>query len=652
MREEEENDSPPKICCICKLKHDIRVESKVDLARREIEESLGTTAKTIVTLPALFKKPPFSQLDDIVIDRVTRLLYLGKAHGFLAEAEDLSKLVRLMRTATYLREIYGIMLTQEEKVPEIVKAIGLHDVKAGVSPLGKFIDVSPNIQFYNQKLGDGSLLTTVFLIPAQTLLEYAAEVVKLPYVTFTRQFTNLDEKLDRMEAGVKKGIEELRQHLTHDFKRMPWLGLFKERIGDYVDWAFSDFRTWGLHFVHKHEGKADPWLARSALNLLGVSENDTVLDPFCGSGTFIADAPLLDINAIGMDINPLSTMITKVKCGLADIPLPELRESLIKIQKKSSASSQPKGKLRSVLAELGKNDKQKLLGNEDAFLEILSTKDAIDGVSDSEPIRDFLYVILSRSITEIGVKQQKRKLNASGNFMKDAITFYLQTYASQEILHALKIEAKGRCKVLTSDARNSKAILDGKVDGIVTSPPYFDAVDYVGSSTLPIRILGIDGDNKHLESQTIGSRSRITGDTDRFLCDMLPESCRLLVEGLMRFGRERKARIVLQYLTDITDCLHRFQEVINEKRRMIFVVGKYHNWKLGNNNVLIDGAQVLIDIGEHVGLPLEYELSHSISKIEAGKRIREESVIVWRKDENIRSKRDASRSKNILKIVS
>nr|MDO8099095.1 hypothetical protein [Candidatus Njordarchaeota archaeon] len=652
MRNEGENEFPPRIYCICKLKHDIRVESKVDLCKREIEESLGTTVETIVTLPALFKKNPFSRLADKIVDRMTRLLYLGRAHGFLAEVENWRKLVRLARNATYLREVYGIILTQEDKVPQIAEALSLHDTQAGIHDVDKFIDISPAAQIYNQRLEGGFLLTTVFLIPSQTLLEYATEVVKLPYVTFTKQFTNLGEKLDRMEAGVKKGIDELLQHLRHGFKRMPWLGLFKECIGDYVDWAFSDFRTWGLHFIHKHEGKADPWLARSALNLLGVGENETVLDPFCGSGTFIADAPLLDINAVGVDINPLSTMITRMKCSLADIPLPQLRKSIIKIQKKPSASSQLKGKLRSILPELEKNDKQKLLGNEDIFLEILSTKDAIDDVSDNETIRDFLYVMLSRQITEIGAKQPRRRFDVKSNFMKDAIAFYLQTSASQEILHALNIEAKGRCKVSTSDARNLKAILDSKVDGIVTSPPYFDALDYVSSSMLPIKILGLDGNNKRLPNETIGSRSRTASDTDLFLYDLLPESCRTLVEELMRFGRERKARIVLQYLTDITGCLHQFSEVLNDKRRMIFVVGKYHSWKFGNSDVLIDGAQALIDIGEHVGLPLEYELSHNISKIEAGRRIREESIIVWRKDENVQSKRDASRSKNILKIIS
>jgi tRNA G10 N-methylase Trm11 len=648
----QENELSSKIYCVCKLKHDIRVESKVDLAGKEIEQVLDEPVETIVTLPALFKKLPFSQLDDVVIDRMTRLLYLGKAHGFLSEITDFKKLIAIARKATYLREVYGIMLTREDKIPEITRALGSRVAKASVKDAGGLIDVSPVIQLYNQRLPSGSLLSTVFLIPTQTLLEYAAEVVKLPYVTFTKQFTILDEKLDRMEAGVRKGTDELFQHLTHDFRRMPWLGLFKEHIGDYVDWAFSDFRTWGLHFIHKHEGKADPWLARSALNLLGLNENDTVLDPFCGSGTFIADSPLLNLSAIGVDINPLSTMITKVKCNLTNISLPQLRDSLIRVQKRSPASLLAKDKLRSIQSELDKDSKKKLLGKEDFILEILSIKDAIDEFSDDQSVKDFLYVILSRSITQIGARQQEGKSNAMSNFVRDAIAFYLQIYASQEILHKLDITTKSRCKISTSNARNIRTVVDGKVDGIVTSPPYFDALDYVSPSLLSIRILGLDDNNGHLRNETIGSSIQIADDKDMFLSDLLPESCDLLVKELMQFGREKKARIVLRYLTDMADCLQQFSEVLNEKGRMIFVVGKYHNWKLGNKNVLVDGAQALIDIGEHVGFRLEHELSHSISKIEPGKRIEEESVVVWRKDENAQSKRDAHRSRKIIRVMS
>jgi site-specific DNA-methyltransferase (cytosine-N4-specific) len=469
------------------------------------------------------------------------------------------------------------------------------------------------------------------LEPVQTLLEYAAEVVKLPYVTFTKQYRDLIERLDRMEAGLKRGVADLVEHLASSPKRMPWLGLYKEHVGDYVDWAFSDFRTWGLHFIHKQEGKADPWLARSMLNLLGVEDRCRVLDPFCGSGTFIADAPLLNIDAIGIDINPLSSMIAKVKCGLTRIDLTDLRESLIRIEKESTRLLDSGTRIKSLALELDEKDKQRLSGKEASILDILSTKDIIDKVIEVGLTRDFLYTMLSRSIIEV-TEKRRRRYSAKEGFMKDAIDFYLYAVASREMLRSLDIEAEGACRIFTADARNLQSLFDGKVDGIVTSPPYFDALDYVSFSRLPARILGIGTGSKQLELETIGSKNRLASDIDVWsMSDLLPGSARSLFSQLLRSGRERKARVVLQYLLDMSDCLHMFYNVLNEKSRMIFVVGRYHNWKIGDSNVMFDGAQVLTDIGESVGFTLEDKLSHNISKIEAGQRIKEESIIIWRK---------------------
>jgi DNA modification methylase len=633
MAIEDNIEIPVSLQCICKLKHDIRVESKVDLARKEVEQCLGTPVTMLTILPTLFRNHPFSLLDDKIVDRMTRLLYLGKAHAFQTELQDLSKLIKLCKNATYLREIYAIGVFTKDLINDIAISFGVHDFhEEDVLELGRFIRILPNVQIYNQALSSNKLLTTIFLVPVQTLLEYATEVVKLPYVTFTKQFPSLVERLDRMEDGVKKGIVDLIEHLATSPKRMPWLGLYKEHVGDYVDWAFSDFRTWGLHFIHKQEGKADPWLARSVLNLLGVEEGGRVLDPFCGSGTFIADAPLLNLDAIGVDINPLSTMIAKVKSNLTGLNLADVKESLIRIQEEKTKLPDPRTALKPLVDELQEKDRQRLLGKERTLLDLLSIKDSIDHVTDDGMTKDFLYTILSRSVLEV-IEKQKRKYAAKDSFMKDAVDFYLYALASQEMLRTLDIEAHGKCSIVTADAHNLKELFDGKVDGIVTSPPYFDAIDYVGFSRLPIRFLGIGKVGEQLEYETIGSKKRLASNTDMWsMSDLLPESARSLFSQLLKSGRESKARIVLQYLLDMSDCLHEFFDVLSEKRKMIFVVGRYHNWKVGENDMMFDGSQVLSDIGESVGFVLEDRLSHNISKIEAGRRIREESIIIWRKE--------------------
>ena len=43
------------------------------------------------------------------------------------------------------------------------------------------------------------------------------------------------------------------------------------------------------------------------------------MDPFCGSGTISLDSSLLGRNAVGLDINPLSVLITQVKTTPLDM---------------------------------------------------------------------------------------------------------------------------------------------------------------------------------------------------------------------------------------------------------------------------------------------------------------------------------------------
>jgi hypothetical protein len=642
------SSSIDEIYCVCKLKHDIRVESKIDLAKEEIERCLGTEAKTISSLPLLIKKLPFSELDDKILHRMMRLLYLGKAQGFLIKAINAKDLTKLAKRATYLREIYGILQVPKYEIPYLIDELGYNINSLKLQETERFIDISPNCQIFNQQLKEENYLSTIIFIPHQTILEYGSEVLKLPYVTFTKQFTKIGERLEVMEKGIEMGMDELIDYMNHSFDRMPWLGLFKEHIGDYVDWAFSNFRTWGLHFIHKHEGKADPWLARSALNLLGVDEGAKVLDPFCGSGSFIADAPLMGINAYGIDINPLSTMIAIVKCKLAEIPLQELKETMVNIYERVSKEGfSTEVKLRPLIEELEAKDKRILTEKARLFESILLIKEKIDEKTDEGLVRDFLYTILSRSIIDIAEK--KRTNNPWEKFVSDFIDFYLYAYAAQRVLSMLNIEAKGKCNIHTGDSRNAQKLLKGEiVNGIVCSPPYFDALDYVSFSRLPIILLKLDEKSKDLNINTIGSKARIANLDPEYL-DTLPESSRLLINQLIKNGRESKAKVVLQYLVDMKDCLCEFSNVINKGAHIIFVVGKYHHWKFGKDDMQVDGAQVLIDLGESVDLVLENELSHNISKIEAGKRIKEESIIVWKKD-NIQSKRDPKRSQNVIKL--
>ena len=76
-------------------------------------------------------------------------------------------------------------------------------------------------------------------------------------------------------------------------------------------------RSWssdyGTHGWHRYVGRFPPHLIRAILNHFNATENDVVLDPFCGSGTTLVEARLLGIPSIGIEVSPLSALISKTK---------------------------------------------------------------------------------------------------------------------------------------------------------------------------------------------------------------------------------------------------------------------------------------------------------------------------------------------------
>lgn len=82
-----------------------------------------------------------------------------------------------------------------------------------------------------------------------------------------------------------------------------------EGVQDFKAWSTRDF---GRPARDSKSGMLPPKLARMMINLSGVQMSQTLLDPFCGSGTILMEADLLGIeHIIGSDISPKAIADTK-----------------------------------------------------------------------------------------------------------------------------------------------------------------------------------------------------------------------------------------------------------------------------------------------------------------------------------------------------
>ncbi len=74
------------------------------------------------------------------------------------------------------------------------------------------------------------------------------------------------------------------------------------------------------HGFHKYPAKFIPDIPKWAIEKhLNEKKGKTILDPFCGSGTTLVEGVLAGHNVIGIDIDPLSLWISKVKTTSVDM---------------------------------------------------------------------------------------------------------------------------------------------------------------------------------------------------------------------------------------------------------------------------------------------------------------------------------------------
>lgn len=625
---------------LAKVKFDLRNPDELYFSQREIDSLLATRTKFIKTIGTLMKERPFNLLDDEVIHLITRLAYMGEGQAFRAEI-PCRELLTIVRKATFFRELYAIFEIENNLsvLKREFETIGL-DINNDQLKDQK-IDANPYTQIFLKELSEKNELVTIRFMPFHTIFEYVTEVKKLPAAVFRpKNSEDWGNYFEEKEAGIRNGIDELLAHLKSGHYRSPHFGLGKDHVGDFVDWASTDLRKPFLHYLHKYKGKGDPRISRALINLLNVHTGDTILDPFAGSGAFIADAPTMGINAIGVEILNIGKMIAEVKCNLG-IDLSNLRRDIIKV---FDSTDKPllKQDLRNELSELKnkmtKNGTYAAYGKIEPHLgKILFLRKEIEGLK-SEEIRKFLLILLSQQVVEYSEKSRTWDIvNSFKAYVEDR---YLTLYATNKLAEILDVNlSKSMVRIIKGDSTNMSMLKDRSIDGILTSPPYFDALDYIGNNKTSILVLGLDEDlvwestkgfyeAKHRDERNHEKLPLFV--SDKYVSIELPESSMRLIELLEKSQRSYKSKIVKNYLKMMKLSFEECYRVLKKDRYYLMVISKFHSWIINNKEEIVDTSPVLGDLGKSVGFKLVDVIEHGLSKADKGK-IGVEDILVFQK---------------------
>ncbi len=239
------------------------------------------------------------------------------------------------------------------------------------------------------------------------------------------------------------------------------------KIND-VDWNFPNSgKTDSLSNIHPYPAKFIPDIPKNLIRLFPPPKGSSIFDPFCGSGTTLVEAQKAGYNSIGVDLNPIACLISKIKTS----PLPKnLEQIAIDVIEKSR-----KENINLDLPEIPNLDhwfkKEIQIEVSKLVYEIHNT---------DNPAREFLLLALSSILVRISnqdsdtryaaIEKNLDKESVYKNF-KNSISRIIKVKKGQIELPKSLIINKNILKTNVIDIPN-------KIGLAITSPPYPNAYEY------------------------------------------------------------------------------------------------------------------------------------------------------------------------------
>lgn len=251
------------------------------------------------------------------------------------------------------------------------------------------------------------------------------------------------------------------------------------------------------HGFHKYPAKFIPHVPKWAIGkYLNGSKDKNILDPFCGSGTTLVEGLLAGYNVIGMDIDPLSTLISKVKTTRID----ENELNNISNWLKKEIQTKRKGTFIPECITLDH------WFTEDAIKKLSTIRSLIDQIQvifgnhkEIVDIQDLLIVCFSSIIRRVSnADNESQKTYVSHTKIKEpeevnSLFFTQLDLFIVRVISFSKITSQESTNriIHTSSILSLEQKLTGlTIDLAITSPPYIKAIDYIYNQMVELFWIG------------------------------------------------------------------------------------------------------------------------------------------------------------------
>jgi tRNA G10 N-methylase Trm11 len=374
------------------------------------------------------------------------------------------------------------------------------------------------------------------------------------------------------------------------------------------------------HSFHEYKGRFYPQLAKVFMNYAGIKRGDTVLDPFCGSGTTLVESFLYGANAVGVDINPIAYLLAKAKVKsivLKQKDLSQIRKAFECIKEDPDGKKIKIENYRNTLDIeylqnwFPENNLKKII----LILEIIQklpneTSQLFSKVVLSNLLRDFSFQDPSQLRIRRRADQPKEYLI---EIFKKNLYEQIENIERFQSLNRFELNSKienylGDIRTLMRTANLKK----NSIDVVITSPPYATALPYVDTDRLSLFAFGYTDKKgfRKLEETLIGNREITKSKRElldkeleaNFEQSVLPKE---IISHLQKifllnrdsnvgFRRKNTAALLYKYFLDMHIGINQVSQVLKKNKFAFFVVG--------NNRTTAGNEMIEIPTDDFVGL--------------------------------------------------
>lgn len=263
-------------------------------------------------------------------------------------------------------------------------------------------------------------------------------------------------------------------------------------------WDFPEARPHPLSNLHPYPARFIPEIPRRLIGALRPADGLAVLDPFCGSGTTLTEAQASGLRSIGIDLNPIAVLMSRVKTS----PIPAgVSKALSEVVERAESEANPE------IPDIPRLDHW---FRRDIQLAVASLASAVCAA----PVeaRDLLRVALSSIIVRVSNQDSDTRYAAVEKSVTRADVFRLFLKSAQRILDALR---KRTYPLVESSALEGDVLalrpesIEQNVGLVVTSPPYPNAYEYWLYHKYRMWWLGFDP--LAVKASEIGARAHFFG---------------------------------------------------------------------------------------------------------------------------------------------